>query len=130
MSVLLSKIESTHYELRCSICEQPACVIHNAIPFYLTEICVIIRGITHAKAINIKFSKHIYRFLEKNDIIGLHTFLIKKHLTEFGIDAYCPKCDSCYCSEHYHINSVIDDEGFYDYSEGCCPHMHERLLDD
>ncbi len=130
MSVSITKVDVNHFEFRCDICNKPACIIENNTPFYLKKLCVIFKGITHNKAVDIKYAPIIYRFLDKNDAAGLHRFLIKKRLLDFGIDAYCPQCDACYCQEHYHVSTIIDDEGFYDCAEGCCPNMHERLLDD
>lgn len=43
---------------------------------------------------------------------------------------YCPKCDACYCGEHWKSWSVFDDEGFHDCIRGACPRGHERMLED
>ena len=43
---------------------------------------------------------------------------------------YCPKCDACYCGEHWKSWSVYDDDGWHDSIRGACPSGHERMLED
>lgn len=130
MSVVVEKINNEHFKLLCSVCNKTASDIQNGIPSYWNEPCVIFTGITHSQALDLKHAKIIYSFLNTNTIRELHVFLRNKKLLDLGIDSYCPECDACYCEEHFHVNAVIDEEGFYDYTNGYCPHMHERMLDD
>ncbi len=130
MSVTVEKINDGHFKLKCSVCDKTASDIQNGIPEYWNELCSIFTGITHSQAVDLKYAKKIYTLLNKNAIKELHDFLKNKKLLDLGIDSYCPECDACYCEEHFHVNAVIDEDGFYDYSTGYCPHMHERILDD
>ncbi|HOV13050.1 MAG TPA: hypothetical protein PK771_02100 [Spirochaetota bacterium] len=130
MAVNAKKITLDHFELLCSECGEVSFTIKTGIPKHLDEESVIFEGVTHSKAIDLKYGKKIFKFLENNNIKELHNFLKRKKLLDNGIDAYCPDCDKIYCRKDYHINSIIDDEGFYDYTNGCCPKMHERIVDD
>ena len=52
-------------------------------------------------------------------------FHIDFELTPF----YCPKCNACYCGDHWHRWDVFD-EGHHDSIRGRCPQGHERMLED
>ncbi len=129
-NVKINKISEDFFEFLCSECLEVCYVVKLGIPEYLNEKCVIFEGLTHAKAVDIKYAKKIFKFIEKNEIMKLHYFLIRKKLLEYGIDAFCPDCNKVYCKKDYHVRVVIDDEGFYDYTEACCPKMSERIIDD
>jgi hypothetical protein len=43
---------------------------------------------------------------------------------------YCPRCDACYCGEHWTRWDVFDDDGWHDSIRGLCPQGHERMLED
>ncbi|MEZ5101785.1 MAG: hypothetical protein R3C15_18705 [Thermoleophilia bacterium] len=43
---------------------------------------------------------------------------------------WCPGCAASYCGAHWSHWPVFDDEGFLDCIRGCCPHGHERMLED
>ena len=42
---------------------------------------------------------------------------------------YCRKCKSCYCQDHWQVETYYD-EGFYDCSYGTCPQGHRSKIDD
>lgn len=43
---------------------------------------------------------------------------------------YCPKCEACYCSEHWAYWDVIEEDGWLDSTRGTCVQGHERMLSD
>lgn len=43
---------------------------------------------------------------------------------------YCPRCQKCYCKEHWRYWDVDDEDGWYDSTQGVCPAGHERMLSD
>lgn len=49
--------------------------------------------------------------------------------TEFA-PFYCPRCNACYCGEHWRHRDVFEDDGWFDCVRGICPHGHERMLVD
>jgi hypothetical protein len=57
-------------------------------------------------------------------------------LYEFNLEIasfYCPRCNACYCGDHWVKWDVFDDEeGFtwHDSIRGRCPLGHERMLED
>jgi hypothetical protein len=42
---------------------------------------------------------------------------------------YCPDCGLNYCGRDWDTR-VLFDEGFYDRTEGTCPHGHRHTIDD
>jgi hypothetical protein len=43
---------------------------------------------------------------------------------------YCPRCQKCYCQDHWRYWDVDDEDGWYDSTRGSCPVGHERMLSD
>lgn len=45
---------------------------------------------------------------------------------------YCPQCNASYCSSHWTIVEVFDEDfpSHYDCSRGYCPAGHSRLIED
>lgn len=45
---------------------------------------------------------------------------------------YCPQCRASYCSSHWSVVEVYDEDfpSHYDYSRGSCPAGHSRLIED
>jgi hypothetical protein len=43
---------------------------------------------------------------------------------------YCPRCDACYCGDHWTRWDVFDEDGWHDSIRGICPQHHERMLED
>jgi hypothetical protein len=58
------------------------------------------------------------------DARALHT--IDLEIASF----YCPRCDACYCGDHWKRWSRFDDDGWHDSIRGLCPQGHERMLED
>ena len=79
--------------------------------------------------IDTSLAKEVFRLLDSKDLKGLHSYLKIDIQLEEGMDAYCPKCDSIYCSEHYTTEEEWD-EGFYDCTYGTCPKGHRRIIHD
>lgn len=46
------------------------------------------------------------------------------------IPSYCPECRAHYCAKHWQMELVMEDDGWYDCTNGVCPHGHKRELDD
>ena len=65
------------------------------------------------------------RMVRERDVRGL--FKADFENTPF----YCPKCDACYCGDHYFSRPVYEDAYPYlfDYTLGRCPFGHERMLE-
>lgn len=65
--------------------------------------------------------------IDHGDIKTIHAF-------DFEVSSfYCPKCDACYCSEHWdYWNEFSNDDGFswHEGIRGRCPRDHTRLLED
>jgi hypothetical protein len=64
--------------------------------------------------------------IDKHDVRGC--FDIDLELTPF----YCPKCDACYCGDHWVCWDVFDEDAptFHDCIRGRCPNGHTRMLED
>ena len=43
---------------------------------------------------------------------------------------FCPRCNACYCGEHWKHWDVFEDDGWFDCVQGICPQGHERTLVD
>jgi len=71
------------------------------------------------------YLEKIVGYLEKDDL--------KSVLREFSgnnLAFYCPKCDKCYCGNHWSTRIVWESGGWYDYTMGKCPKGHKRMIDD
>jgi hypothetical protein len=62
--------------------------------------------------------------LSEGDVQTLYTIDIE--FTPF----YCPRCQKCYCEQHWRYWDVHDEDGWYDSTRGECPVGHERMLSD
>ncbi len=80
----------------------------------------------------------IVSFRDKIIIKKYSTALDSKDLnTLFSTDFetvpfYCPKCNACYCGDHYVTMPLFDPEEsmYYDSLKGTCPQGHTRMLQD
>jgi hypothetical protein len=123
------KKSDSEYHLPCSICGEASAVIKVGIPMWGDAEDLIYSGITHSRAIGLKYAGRIFHLLDDDDIRGVHDFFVSHRIEEDGIDAYCPTCDAVYCRTHYRVSEIWD-HGFYDYAEGTCPKGHTREIDD
>ena len=124
----VEKVSESEVNLRCSECGKVSVVFRVGTWPYTERESLIVKGITHEVALNIKHAEKIFELLEKEDLARVHS-IVDQHPSCEGIDAYCPECDKIYCWEHYNVKTEYDD-GFYDCSCGTCPKGHERMIDD
>lgn len=144
------KVGEHHYELPCRECGEIAVVIRRGprdsiwgtggrpdrapdlLWGELGRQYLLYRGITHEPlpGLDASHCERISGWLDTGDVATVHEYLKQIDVRmEDGIDAYCPECDAIYCATHYHTRVEFDD-GFYDCTNGTCPHGHTRILDD
>ena len=112
------KVDDNAYTLSCTVCGRVAVV------FLLREDLFVYSGIMIETALSKKLAKEVFRLLDAKDLKGLHSYLEKGTIQlEEGMDAYCPECDSIYCSTHY-VTEEEWDEGFYDCTYGTLSLIH------
>ena len=120
---IIAKVEEKAYTLSCAVCGRVAVVIIQKTSQFVYS------GIMIETVLDNKLAKKAFKLLDSKDLKGLHSHLMKSIQLEEGMDAYCPKCDSIYCSEHYTTEEEWDD-GFYDCTYGTCPKDHRRIIHD
>ncbi|MGY5879487.1 MAG: hypothetical protein RTV31_04505 [Candidatus Thorarchaeota archaeon] len=117
------KVREGAYTLSCAVCGKVAVVI------LLNEDKFVYSGIMIETYIDKGLAKEVFRLLDMKNLKGLHSYYKRTIQLEEGMDAYCPECDSIYCSEHYATEEEWD-EGFYDCTYGTCPQGHRRIIHD
>ena len=117
------KVEEKAYTLSCAVCGRVAVVIIQKTSQFVYS------GIMIETVLDTKLAKKAFKLLASKDLKGLHSYLSNDIQLEEGMDAYCPKCDSIYCPEHYTTEEEWDD-GFYDCTYGTCPEGHRRIIHD
>lgn len=43
---------------------------------------------------------------------------------------FCPRCNSCYCADHWEQQDDFEEDGWFDCVRGTCPRGHKRMLQD
>ncbi|MGI6253461.1 MAG: hypothetical protein ACOYJV_08500 [Aminivibrio sp.] len=71
-------------------------------------------------------TRYLTQLVKAGDIQGI--FKADFELVPF----YCPKCDACYCGDHYLSWRVFEDQEpfLHDFIRGRCPFGHVRMLED
>ncbi|MBD3350702.1 MAG: hypothetical protein GF364_04360 [Candidatus Lokiarchaeota archaeon] len=126
--VNVKKINDNNFQLLCGVCGAVAVEFSVGKTWYHQNPGVLYTGIVKSTALHINHAESIMKLLEAHNIAELHKYL-HEYMCYEGIDAYCPKCNKVYCSEHYRTREVWD-EGFYDCTYGWCPEGHKRMIDD
>lgn len=73
-----------------------------------------------------ELTRYLAQLVKAGDIQGI--FKADFELVPF----YCPKCDACYCGDHYLRWDEFDEQEpfFHDCIRGRCPFGHVRMLED
>ncbi len=92
----------------------------------------VYRGITHIRKIPSQYEDAVINRLEEGKLSAIDQLLRDQCGFALGMDAYCIQCDRIYCAEHYRLNIIMADDHpcWYDYTEGCCPCGHSRIIHD
>ncbi len=128
------KVNDRRYELSCSVCGETAAVWEIGI-FKFGGAAVeekellLYHGIATGTQFDLAHTSKIFKWLDEGKIAKVHAYTREQELLEFGIDAYCPKCDQILCGTHYQKMTEWDGS-WYDCTYGTCPRGHRRMIDD
>lgn len=117
------------YRLPCAVCSEIAVIFKTGVPEIEKENKLLYSGIAMRTYFSLEHAPKVFSLLQKDDIRGVHEYIIEKTAFREGVDGYCPDCDKIFCREHYNVQETFD-EGFYDCSYGTCPSGHRRMIDD
>jgi hypothetical protein len=125
---IITRISDLEFRIPCSVCGKIAVNFKIGYGRLDEKESLVFRGITLETSLKIELAERLFKILEDNDLLGIHSFMKQYHSPE-GVDAYCPECNKIYCWEHYNAKEEYDD-GFYDCTYGECPKGHKRMIDD
>jgi hypothetical protein len=117
------KILAEH-EFKCSLCSSSAGKVSHKVKdnkstMFISSFTGNVQSHIPPRAVS-----GAHKALSEGDVKTLYMMDIE--FTPF----YCPRCQKCYCREHWRYWDVDDENGWYDSTRGVCPVGHERMLSD